>query len=647
MKKILLFLLIILGTLLYSLGLFFREDTLPLSKEFFAPEHSTKAEPTLNLKVLGWAPSKTGESKGSSPGKKELEQIYQTKLDRGIRNLSTFSLYLTRLARQERERGDLARAMELASYASRLSPDLSQPYFEMARARFQNQPFSVLEALSDVWKGYRAKIRNFPASFHFIYRNFYLLSNAILLAFIIFGLVLLWKYFPLYFSNIRRNLTQELRSLFFNGLKIVLLLIPFFLRMDLSWALLYWAVLLWGYLSARERAFLIFFLILLVYLPFFLRTSTAYLNGQAMDLLLEINEANYDNWDRGTEEKLKAFATLNAEDPEVLFTLGLIEKRQGRYPQAEHFYRRAIERDPNRSETFSNLGNVYLAQKQIEPAISAYQRAIELDPERGAYYYNLSRAYTMETFLSGKSDRAFRKARQLDPELVQHYSTIEPTNMNRLVVDEILTSGHLWGKFWDEYIGKEGFLYRLFRAWFEKVPSVLPFLAPILFLAFLIAMARYARAKRFLTRCPMCGVPTHRFYLGNWETREQAFVCFNCYRLFIQKEKLHPKIMEKKRLQAIGFQNQNRLTARFLSYFLVGFGDLWRGDSLKGLLLLTFHFFFLLRFLHWTGLMSGANLLAPPSLSGLILWGGLFVIFYLLAYRRERRQQPAFEIPNP
>ena len=150
-----------------------------------------------------------------------------------------------------------------------------------------------------------------------------------------------------------------------------------------------------------------------------------FFRGPSSDIILEMNQANHENWDKGTEEKLRAWLLAHPDDPEVLFTLGLIEKRQGRYPQAEEFYRRAIQQDPKFSETYSNLGNVYLAQRQIDLAIASYQQAIELNPDKGAYYYNLYRAYSQETFLSGKIDRAFQKARQLDPELIDYYSMID------------------------------------------------------------------------------------------------------------------------------------------------------------------------------------------------------------------------------
>jgi len=644
-KTILLFLVIILS-LLYYLGFLTRKETLPLSKEFFSAESPSSGEQALDLKGVGLIKSKIAEGKPLSFDEKELDQLYQLKLDRGIRNLSALSLLLTRKAKQAREAGDLSRAIELATYANTLSPDVPQPYFELARSRFQNKPFQLDEVLPEILKGYRAKFRNYPASLTLFYHIFYIFSNAILMAFIIFGIVILWKYFPLYFYDIRRNLTQKVSILFVNGLKVFILFIPFFLRLDILWAILFWSILLWGYVPAKERQFAVVFLIVLVYLPFFLRTSSSFLNGPDSDIILEMNEANHENWDKGTEEKLKAWSLSRSDDLGALFTLGLVEKKQGRYPQAEDFYRRAIERDPNLSDAYSNLGNVYLAQKQIQLAIASYQRAIELNPDKGSYYYNLYRAYTQETFLSEKSDRAFQRARQLDPGLIQYYSAIDSSNMNRLVIDEVLNTQMFWSRFLDQYTGREGLLYRLFNAWFEGIPSALPLLAPILFLAFLIGMSRYSRAKRFLTRCPMCGSATYRFYLGASETPEQEIICFNCYRLFVQKEKLHPKIMEKKSLQAKSFQKQNHFTGKFLSYFLIGFVDLWRGDPLKGLLLLSLFFIFILRFVFWSGVLPESGLQSSFSYWGLFVWGGFFGLFYFISCRRVRRQKPEFEIPK-
>ena len=628
MKKAIIILIILILSLLYYTGVLTKKETLPFSKEFFSVESPASTDRTWDLK------------KSTPLSQKELDQFYQLKLDRGIRNLPILSFLLIRESEQARGKGDADQAVRMAITSTKFSPDLPQPYFELARALWHQNPFQLHKILPEVLKGEMVQFQYYSSSLKLFYNMFYILSNAILMTFIIFGIVVMIKYFPLYFYDIRKNMTQEISRLLINSLKIFFLFIPFFFRLDMLWALFFWSVLLWGYVSKREKQFVLVFLIVLVYLPFFLRSSSSFLDGTSSDIILEMNQTNHENWGRATEEKLRAWLVAHPDDPEVLFSLGLVEKRQGHYPAAEEFYRRAIQQDPQFSEAFSNLGNVYLAQKQTSLAIASYQQATDLNPNQGAYYYNLYRAYSQETFLSGKTDKAFQKARQLDPQLIDYYSMIDSPNLNRLVIDEGLTSKKLWKRFLDQFIGKEGFLFSLFKAWFEKIPSRIPFLAPILFLGFLMGMGRYSRTKRFLTRCPMCGSPTYRFYLG---TSDQEFICFNCYRIFIQKEKLHPKIVEKKSLQVRQFQKQDHFISRFLSFFFVGFGYLWREHTLKGLFFLFIFFIFVLRFAYWSGVMPSSLPQLFSTLWKWIFWGGLFLIFYILSVRQLYRLKPKFE----
>jgi tetratricopeptide (TPR) repeat protein len=632
MKKSIFILIILIFSLLYYSGVFTKKETLPFSKEFFSVESPASTNLVWNVK------------KGSSLSYNELDQLYQLKLDKGIRNIPIFSFLLIRESEQARGKGDADQAVRLAAYSIKFSPELAQTYFELARSLWHQNPFQLHKILPEVLKGEMVQFRYYPSSLKLFYNMFYMVSNAILMAFIIFGIVVLIKYLPLYFYDIRRNMTQEISGLLLNSLKIFILLIPFFFRLDMLWALLFWSVLLWGYVSNREKQLILVFLIVLVYLPFYLRSASSFLDGPSSDIILEMNQANHENWVEGTEGKLKTWLADHPRDAEVLFSLGLAEKRQGHYPAAEEFFLRAIQRDSQFSEAFSNLGNVYLAQKQTSLAIASYQKATDLNPYKGAYYYNLYRAYSQETFLSGKTDKAFQRARQLAPDLVDYYTSIDianrPPNFNRLVIDEVLTPQRLWKRFLDQFIGMGGFLFSLFKAWFERIPSKIPFLAPIVFLGFLIGMARYTRTKRFLTRCPMCGSPTYRFYLGS---SDQEFICFNCYRIFIQKEKLHPKIVEKKSTQVRQFQKQNDLISRFVSFFFVGFGYLWREQTFKGLLFLFIFFIFILRFVYWNGVMPSSFPSLHSTLWGWIFWGGFFLLFYILSVRHLFRLKTKFE----
>jgi len=604
-------------------------ETVPFSKEFFATEMPFSADRAWDLETR------------DPVSKKELDQLYELKLDRGIQNVSLLSFFLIREAEQARRKGDSDRAVEMATYSIKFSPQLPQPFFELSRAYWHQNPFQLHKILPEAFRGLIAQLRHYPSSLRLFYNIFYILSNAVLMTFMIFGIVVIIKYIPLYFYDIQKHLTQEISRLLINGLKIFFLFLPFFLRLDILWAILFWSILLWGYVTKKERWLLLSFLIVLVYLPSFIRSSSSFLNGQSSEVILEMYQANHEEWDRGTEGKLRAWLSTHPDDPDVLFTLGLMSKRQGRYSQAEEFYQRVVQQTPQFSEAFSNLGNVYLATKQTDLAIASQQRAIDLDPSRGAFYYNLYRAYAQETFLSGKTDKAFQRARQLDPKLVDDYSKIDSTNMNRLVIDQRLTTLRLWERFLANVIGREGFLFRLFKAWFETVPSRASILVPIFFLGFMIGMSRYSRTKRFLTHCPMCGSPTYRFYLG---TLDQEFICFNCYRIFVQKEKLHPKIAERKSLQVRQFQKQDCFIGRFISFFLVGFGYLWENNPLKGLMALFLFFIFILRFVYWNGVIPSSIAQLSPSYWRNIFWGGLFILFYFLILRQMLQLKPRFEI---
>jgi len=628
MKKGILIFAILIFALLYYVGLLNRRETLPLSKEFFSIETPSAADRAVDLK------------KKIAVSKKELDQLFELKLDKGIQNIPLLSFFLIREAERARQKGDYHQALEITASAIKLSPDLPQPYFELARIRWYQNPFQAHRILPELSRGLMAQLCHYPSSIKFFYNIFYVLSNAMLMTFIVFGIVVMTKYLPLYFYDIQRHLTQEFSRLLINGLKIFFLFIPFFLRLDMLWALLFWSILLWGYVTKEERQFLLLFLIVLAYLPFFIRSSSSFLNGPSSEVILEMQRANHEDWDGGTEEKLRKWLSTHQDDSEVLFTLGLISKRQGRYSEAEEFYQRAIRQDPEFSEAYSNLGNVYWARKQADLAISSYQRAIDLDPNRGAFYYNLYRAYSQETFLSGKADKALQRAMQLDPKLVGEYSRTDSPHINRLVIDQNLNTQRLWGRFMANVIGREGFLFRLFKAWFETIPSRVTFLVPILFLGFLIGMSRYSRTKRFLTRCPMCGSPTYRFYLG---TPEQEFICFNCYRIFVQEEKLHPKIAEKKSLQVRQFQKQDQFIGRFISFFFVGFGYLWGGKPLKGLIFLFLFFVFILKFVYWNGVIPSSIAQLSPAFWSMIFWGVLFVLFYFLVIRQIVRFKPRFE----
>jgi len=640
LKKAIVIFIVLILSLLYHVGLLTEKETLPFSKEFFSVETPPSDDRPFNLKEVWSLKSQGGDKKTPAKSTKELNQLYQLKLDKGIRNLPIISYLLSREASKARNRRDSDQAITLATYAVKFSPDLPQFYFERAKALWYQSPLQLHKVLPEFFKGLVKQFRHYPSALKFLYNLFYIFCNAILMTFIVFGIVMMAKYLPLYFYDMRRTVTMTVSGLIVTSMKMFVLLIPFFLRLDILWAIMFWSIFLWGYMMKKERQIILISFILLVYIPFFLRSASSFLDGPQSEVILGMNQANYESWDKTVEQRLQDWSSVHPDDTEVLFTLGLIEKREGRFGQAEEWYRKSTQQAPEFHEALSNLGNVYLAKKQPDLAIAFYQQAVDLNPNKGAYYYNLYRAYSQEAFLTGKTSTAFERARQLDPKLVDYYLAIDSSNVNRMVIDEVLTARRLWKRFVNQFIGREGILYSLFKAWFEKIPSRI-FLVPLFFLGFLIGVSRYAYRRRYLNRCPMCGSPTYRFYLG---ASEQESICFNCHRIFILREKMHPKIKEKKSRQVNQFQKMNHFTSKILSFVFIGFSDLWEGQPFKGLLLLLILFVFILRFIYWNGALMLPMPQSSPTLLRWIFWGGLLVLFYVFSLRRVTRLKPRYEI---
>jgi Flp pilus assembly protein TadD len=72
---------------------------------------------------------------------------------------------------------------------------------------------------------------------------------------------------------------------------------------------------------------------------------------------------------------------------------GGLAYESGNYQEALSIYRAALTRDPNDSETLSNMGQVLVRLGRTEEAVPLFQRAIGLAPDRWAYRFNLARAH--------------------------------------------------------------------------------------------------------------------------------------------------------------------------------------------------------------------------------------------------------------
>lgn len=576
-------------------------------------------------------------------GKKELEEIRRVQLDSGIRNLPIFATLLIREGLEASKRGSFEEAVALCSTAKMLAPGLPYGYFALSRVYWSKSKLRLDRVLAEYLKGFFAFIKNFKLTFIKFMDLFFLIGQSVLLAFLLYSFILFIKYFPPYFEGLTKNFKVQVSQIILAVLKIAGILIPFFLQLNLMWAFMYWVLLFWVSMGKRERFMLLLFLIMVVYIPWAMDICSNFLD-QSGTTHLNIYKANEETWNHGDKEDLVRQLKTNPRDTRLLFTLGLVNKREGNYPKAEYYFERVISNDSSAAEAMTNLANVYLAMGNADQAIEFNSKAIDLNPRKASFHFNLYRANSKKTKTLVKTDPSIQRATELNPQLIHHYLEIETGNMNRFVIDETLSALSLWKGAIYHFMGRWIDPGGLVSVWVRPLTGRWGFVSPLLFLCIVVIFSILAKRKGGMRRCSLCGSSSRRVYPRK---AEGDFICPGCYRLFVKKEGLNPKIKVKKMAQVRAYRKREEVISKILSLFFLGGGHVWRNYTIRGVVFLFIFSIFILRIVYWHGLIRNSEVVPAPSpLSDGAFIIGLFACFYFISLRslsRFERQKQALE----
>ena len=90
------------------------------------------------------------------------------------------------------------------------------------------------------------------------------------------------------------------------------------------------------------------------------------------------------------DEALGELTTAKQMDPKLVaadYNLGILYKRELRYPDAEAALKRVIAADPDDPAAWFNLGTVYFAEKRLEDALAAHQHVVNMGFGKGQNFY--------------------------------------------------------------------------------------------------------------------------------------------------------------------------------------------------------------------------------------------------------------------
>ena len=403
-----------------------------------------------------------------------------------------------------------------------------------------------------------------------------------------------------------------------------ILALPLAVPAPLTWALSFWAALLFPYLRGAERTLAVFTLVVLLGAGAF-GAAVAWQMDTATDptarALLQAARAGTD---LRHEDPLKKAMRQHLEDPVYPFLLGSAYRVGGRLDEAMMMYRRVLQLDSRHARTMVNLANVHALRQEFAQAQGLYKKAAETDPTLALAHFDSHLAY-LETFDMEAADQALRDARRVDDAFIMRLVARTGEGAERRAPQDCrYTAGELWGR-----------ALRLRRPPTAEIaraaivnPAAIGAAAGLLALLLLPGFGVAPRANP-AGLCGRCG----QGYCRRCQVATKfPGYCSPCVHLFLLRDGLAPSVRDRKMEEVVRFRRGHYLKTRVLSLLLPGSGHVLGGRPLAGAFCLV------LWSTAWAGLILRSRLLVPPGILpgvattlGLLSFATIGLIAWLLA----------------
>ncbi len=471
--------------------------------------------------------------------------LYEERLNRGIRNTDPYAFLLISSSRSEKERAD-----SLLHEARKYAPDLPATYFEIAKRTLSLSPASLFEAVDYTIQGIAAYGRNFWWSF--------MMAASVFVAAILSFFASLIVLFGLRLPQDLPLLAHDMAEKRAKAILLLILVIGFFGPLFLFAGIL---TLISFYQKKRDRLLLATYIALLLVSPWVCKTASTFLYAPVSGPLKAIVAVNE------SRDNSAALSLRTGQTTAEQFSYGLALKREGEYGEARGVYERLIRMAPD-ARTYNNLANIYVALNDFDRAKELYLKSRDYGPLPSTLY-NLSQVYR-ETLDFEKGEEWFLAAQKMDPSAVSRYRSVYSRHPNRFVIDETLSQGEL-----SAYARSR--TKKFLTAGFFFVP---PVTAP--FIGLVLAAAVFFLSKYFTPwayRCSRCG----KILCSKCEKRLLwGQMCGQCYGSLVKLDEFDAKERIARLLAVYEHQRRRRWRMKLIALLLPGGGLIYGGDLLYG-----------------------------------------------------------------
>ena len=407
-------------------------------------------------------------------------------------------------------------------------------------------------------------------------------------------------------------------------LTAALLFLPTLLCLGAVWSVLLWVAVLAPFFERRERwgAMLAVGLLAAVALGVPAVMAPLAYPGSRQDLIYQAL--------RNTDAEVSSLGQPQGR-PEEAYALGLRARWSGDARKAALYLDKAVQQGLSNPDLFVALGNARLLQGDPLKAVQAYQQALNVEPQHLLALFNLSQVYL--NVADPKATEVRNHAGDINVRAVNKLAAYAQAT-GLLVVEPDVPRFLLNTAVDDD--GEHGRTVEQLWRWFGGATprlAVLPVALGVL--AWLVYMARNRRSDSYAHACNRCGESACQ---RCERTLPDPSLCADCYLAF---ERDGPQPLRiRKEIDSHRYHARVLATQRVFSLMLAGGGQLLRGESIRGLVLMML---FLTTAL---GLLTGFELLPEvvPTYGtsvGLFRVGGgvLFATLYILAIVDGQRER--------
>ena len=392
------------------------------------------------------------------------------------------------------------------------------------------------------------------------------------------GICLLVKYTP--------NLLYDMKNITNNDLPVIglklwmafILLIPAFLDAGPLWFVLWWVIVLWGYLNKTERRVAFVFISIIFMSSWISHIGAGFITYSQTQVNREIFNIDHNIGSTKDTLAISSWTQNHPADAEPFNTKALLEMKKRNYGEAVNLLSRSLDLEPNNFRFYNHLGIALVGIEKNTQATKAFGNAITLDPENIVYHYNLSRLY-QSTYNLYDAEKAIQKASSIDPQKVRDFLDYEEKNQdNRFIIEQVPLSRLLARQMRQspDLTHAADALWNMAFGIFTRSSAIFISLSAILIL-FLLS---HIPEDKFTKRCNRCG----NLYYSGTMSKSGYPMCLQCHWIETKSKKQMNSIMHNKAEEIKQFRINNTMNTSKLELILPGFGSIAGNKTTKGII---------------------------------------------------------------